>query len=297
MNNILRAVLQKLTLYSTNDINTIDHKKIRSGFYERGITICSKTSNTNNTNHESSRSQTLRKNEWTDTDLAIPTIDNIHVQAELHIKALASIADNKKDLAFYERARDYSTSPEITTYTHALAEQISQKIESLMRDVHEISSINQLHQAHQHANYWHNGHPYHIEHCPHKHDPNGYNNDRIYASTTITQLTTHNNRPTFTLRCQSNCYLKSNDPLEPNWIMQITEQNNTRHLGSKFTHMDAINLLWECMFDGSDIDTLKQGPSPHNLSQHAYIHALRTIEQRPNRYLSIMDQLSNYTTT
>lgn len=292
MNNILRAVLQKLTPYSKDDINTLDPKKIQQGNYEHGITICSKTSNT----HNNLQASLLRRNEWTDTDLAIPTINNIHVNAELHIKSRALMQEKDKDLAFYKRAHDYAMSQGAAPNTHALAQQISQKIESLMRDIHEMESIHQLHKANQHANYWYNGHPYHIKHYPNKHGQNPHNKHQVYGSTTITQLTACGNRPAFMLQCQNSCYLQSNDPLAPHWILEIIEGEKRRHLGKDFTHIDAINILWECMFDGGDIDTLKQEPNQQRLSQHAYIHALRTIEQRPRRYVAIMEQLANYAT-
>lgn len=228
----------------------------------------------------------------------------IPVHADIYIHTNGGFHGKDNDIALYRAARAYTTHHGSPAHIQAISERISEKIESLTKDLLEMEYINQCHKINNQANYWRDEYPYFIEHRTANTYKDYNKNTKVIGNTIFKQLTPTPASPhPYYLQCVPNCNLNTLDPTDNNWILTITYENeNTennqrdKHLGSTFSHIDAITIMWDHMFHHIDMKTLLHTPNPQQLSKHAYIEALRAIEKRRAQYPQILAFLNAYTT-
>lgn len=224
----------------------------------------------------------------------------IPVHADIYIHTNGGFHGKDNDIDLHRTARAYTAKHGSPAHIQAISERISEKIESLTKDLLEMEYINQCHKINNQANYWRDEYPYFIKHRTANTYEDYYNkNTKVIGKTIFKQLTPTPASPhPYYLECVPNCNLNTLDPTENNWILTITHNNKRdEHLGSNFSHIDAITIMWDHMFHHIDMKTLLYTPNPQQLSKHAYIEALRTIEKRRAQYPQILAFLNTHATT
>lgn len=218
----------------------------------------------------------------------------IPVHADIYIHTNGGFHGKDDDITLYRAARAYAAQHGSPAHIQAISERISKKIESLTKDLLEMEYINQCHKINNQANYWRDEYPYFIKYRTARTYEDYNKNTKVMGETTFKQLTpTPGTSQPYYIQCVPNCHLNTLDPEDNNWILST----NQKHLGSTFSHIDAITIMWDHMFHHMDIKTLTETPNPQRLSKHAYIEALRAIEKRRAQYPQILAFLTAYTTT